>query len=607
TTRQPQWPQNRPRWLSLADKVVDALQFSLKRVINLDDLTLEQLSELGDLDKDALEEMLSWTGKAVGNVRMVFRGEVFVSRALRNPKIRCCPHCLREDAMSNTGSPLSSMVMRGDWQLRAVSYCLRHNRPLVPLWERNSPTERYDIGARLGERMGAILNGHLDAPQRLPSPHDLWLDERLESGKDLTWLHNQTLHAATTFCGLLGTELLRLQKSPLVDEAEFNSTAQAAGFDVAARGPEAIREALDQLAARASGHNDEPKKAFGNLYATMSRAYLHEPDFAVFRDILRECILDIWPVPAGTLVLGTILPERRLHSVSLAAHEVGIGTTLMEQFLVHARAISADDGRPQARKTFDPSRYADLLTEIPTLVGPIEMQALMGATRVEFRTLAQDNVLIPRIDIPSVKFPWRPSDGVDLVAMLFKQAVMLNSIQTGWESLQRARLRAGVSLSTIVGAIRDGQVQVGHVRGRGGYRDLLVLKVEIDRLAGAMEDGQGPKPLLPEDVITTAAAFGRSVGIRDGGRFAAFVAAGHVPALQLPHPKIGGLHYFMSKANIAAFHERFLTLTTMTQEFGSHPQTLLAKVKAAGVKPFAPKGEEYGFLYLRIDIETALD
>jgi len=36
TTRQPQWPQNRPRWLSLADKVVDALQVSAV-LVEIDD------------------------------------------------------------------------------------------------------------------------------------------------------------------------------------------------------------------------------------------------------------------------------------------------------------------------------------------------------------------------------------------------------------------------------------------------------------------------------------------------------------------------------------------------------------------------------------------
>lgn len=37
-----------------------------------------------------LGEMLSWTGVQAGNVRMQFRGEIFVSRALRNPVMRGC-------------------------------------------------------------------------------------------------------------------------------------------------------------------------------------------------------------------------------------------------------------------------------------------------------------------------------------------------------------------------------------------------------------------------------------------------------------------------------------------------------------------------------------
>jgi hypothetical protein len=40
----------------------------------------------------------------------------------------------------------------------------------------------------------------------------------------------------------------------------------------------------------------------------------------------------------------------------------------------------------------------------------------MGATKVEFESLGKVRLLIPRTAIPTIKSPWRKSDGIDLVA-----------------------------------------------------------------------------------------------------------------------------------------------------------------------------------------------
>ncbi|MCE6957961.1 TniQ family protein [Cereibacter sphaeroides] len=72
-----------------------------KRAEELEPDVVERIGEIGGLSQDALRDMLSWTGKRTGNVRMTFRGEIFGSPALRNPKVRGCPSCLREDAAAH--------------------------------------------------------------------------------------------------------------------------------------------------------------------------------------------------------------------------------------------------------------------------------------------------------------------------------------------------------------------------------------------------------------------------------------------------------------------------------------------------------------------------
>lgn len=89
----------------------------------------------------------------------------------------------------------------------------------------------------------------------------------------------------------------------------------------------------------------------------------------------------------------------------------------------------------------------------------------------------------------------------------------------------------------------------------------------------------GPSGLPPER--PSAAAFGRSIGMRDGGRFLALIAAGHTPATRVTHPKFGTEILVLSEADIAAFHRRFATTTTLAAEWGEHRNTVVARLEAA--------------------------
>jgi hypothetical protein len=139
-----------------ADFAVD-LGFSIKRFLNLEEDAVQALAGAGGLDAAEVAEILSWTGSGVGDVRMEFRSEVFVSRALRNPRMRGCPVCLREDARGQERTPARAMALRGDWQLREVGLCVRHSHPMVTLWEVGTPVHRYEVAARLDEVAERVL------------------------------------------------------------------------------------------------------------------------------------------------------------------------------------------------------------------------------------------------------------------------------------------------------------------------------------------------------------------------------------------------------------------------------------------------------------------
>ncbi|WP_323042269.1 TniQ family protein [Gemmobacter sp.] len=589
-------------WRKEAPELAYDMGAPFKRLLDQDRKALETVADWAKLSPDVMSELLSWTGVRAGKVRMKFRGELYVSRALRNPIMRGCPVCLREDAAGATEQAYAAMSIRGDWQLREATLCVGHRHPLVPLWHAAAPRDRFDIGARLREIESDILSGAFDRPLRDPSAYDLWLDQRLKDGTDDTWFSDHPVYVVTIICRLLGQAML---KEDAREDDQVSDRIHAAGFDAAVVGQAAFRTALDHLAAQATGALDEAGKAFWPLYSRLNRDYLNDSGFDPFRDILRECILENWPIAPAEMVLGQVVPERRLHSVTTAAKEIGIGTKVLEHFLVEVGAIAADDPRPQSRRLFDAKAYAELLAEIPTLVGPIAMRTAMGATRMELTALAEEGLLIPRTRVEKVKNPWHISDGVALVAGLSAEARYVAEDDTEWQTLLLACRRSGISLSELVKAIRNQRLTVGQRSGVNGFHGIVVPKSEVDALAAPARAARDE--VLDEVPGSMAAAeFGRSVGLRNGGAFQALIEAGHVSAYQIINPRTGRPQHRMSPADMAAFHRRFVTLTTLSAETGQHRNTLKALLVAHRITPFSPEGKDFGAVYLRADVAAVM-
>lgn len=589
-------------WRTDAPELAYDMGAPFRRLLEQDMEALETFADWAKLSPDRMDELLSWTGTRAGNVRMEFRGELYVSRALRNPIMRGCPICLREDAAGATGPAYEAMVMRGDWQLREATVCVRHRHPLVPLWQATAPRDRFDIGARLREIEADILSRTLDRPLRAPSAYDLWLDRRLHDGTDATWLSDHSVYVVTTMCRLLGQALL---KEDTHKDDQVSYRAHAAGFDVAGAGEAAIRAAIDNMAARATGALDEAGKAFGPLYSRLNRDYLNDSGFDTFRDILRDCILENWPIGPGETVLGRVIPERRLHSITTAATEIGIGTKVLEHFLVEAGAIAGDDPRPQSRRLFDATAYAELLAEIPTLVGPIAMRTAMGATRMELMALAEEGLLIPRTRVEKVKNPWRVSDGITFVAELSALARHVTEDDKEWETLLLACRRTGIPLSELIRAVGDQRLTVGQRAGVNGFHGLVVPKSVVDVIAAP---SRAVRDMVLEEIpgSMAMAEFGRSVGLRAGGAFQAMIDAEHVPAHKVVNPRTGRTQYRMAPEDMAAFHRQFVTLTTLSAETGQHRNTLKATLTARGINPFSPDGQDFGAVYLRADVAAIM-
>jgi hypothetical protein len=102
--------------------------------------------------------------------------------------------------------------------------------------------------------------------------------------------------------------------------------------------------------------------------------------------------------------------------------------------------------------------------------------------------------------------------------------------------------------------------------------------------------------------LQSAAAFGRTIGLRDNGNFTALLEADHVSAKARLHPGTKRMQYWMDEADVAAFTAQFATPTILTAETGLHRNTIYSLLEAARVEPFAPHGRNFGPVFLRSDL-----
>jgi hypothetical protein len=69
-------------------------------------------------------------------------------------------------------------------------------------------------------------------------------------------------------------------------------------------GPDALAEALRELASAISGANDASRKAFGGFYDWLEASTKDDERYNPFRGPMRKAILDAWPVRASEPILG---------------------------------------------------------------------------------------------------------------------------------------------------------------------------------------------------------------------------------------------------------------------------------------------------------------
>lgn len=568
---------------------------SFLRVIKGDQHAFDKLNRYGVTIPD---EVLSWSPVRKPSSIRELRTHSFPSKVILSPEVRGCPVCLRLDAETADAPAHIAMAMRGNWLVPHVTFCLKHQHPLVPLWHDPVPASRYDSSAHLKILTGDILSGAFDQEVREETDFEVWIEGRLRGEQNNEWLDQMPLHPAANFCFMLGSALLRHEmKTPSSAAREDLWALYQMGYEVARHGQSEVAIALRKLQKLPGGPHDGPKKIFPILYERLAYYYADNADYEPFRKLLRQHMLETWPLGVGDELLGEPVTERKVHSVLTAAQTTGVDQRRLRKMLAAVDVVrDAESGLSDAWEVFDAELAKPILDELTTLVDAKAFAAVIGATRSQFDTLAKDDVIAAELSREDVKAIWNPSEGRKFLDSIRMGAVQLRHAKRNWVHLSKSAQRLKIGPGPIVRAIQEGRIKkVGTHVSFVGYAAIYLDHDEVVSVLGT----DAPDAASIE-------VFAKTVGINQPSRMRRLIVNGHTPATLIQNPKTRAEQNYLTADDADAFHSKFMTPRTMAKEYGRSWQSLGADMRSKGVNPFAPNGEVYGSLFLRSEVATAL-
>ncbi len=352
------------------------------------------------------------------------------------------------------------------------------------------------------------------------------------------------------------------------------------GYEVARQGKTGIIVALNDLKDQIGETWEGPKKKYGVLYDRLSYD-LTGDDYAPFRALLRDHILETWPLGPTDELMGEPVLERRKHSVITAAHEVGVDARLLRKLLADAGIIGNEgDDRWDV---FDADLAAPFLNSINRQVSALQLQDELSLSRSQFELLRKDGYFPPNLAAAGHKPLWDLGQARSFINDLLRGAETVLSPGKNWVDLAKASQRLKIRPGQVIKLIAEGRLtRIGKLESENDYASILVYFEELENTLN--------RPNAPGMTIE---AFARSVGLKplQAGRL---IRKGHTSATLAPNPKTRAQQPYMQQQDIAAFKDNFITLRELAILRGQSWQSLRAALKKQEVAPFSPDGLDYG-------------
>jgi hypothetical protein len=256
--------------------------------------------------------------------------------------------------------------------------------------------------------------------------------------------------------------------------------ATSVGFQLLDSGPTKIAAYFESLRQSPGKPQDRPQARYGRIYDWLKRGAGSGPELEPLRAILRQHILDNWPLGAGDQALDYILKTRRLHSIRTAAMTHNLHPKRLRRILIDAGIITETD-LPDFEVLFSAAEAQEILEQASGSVAFSAAQKRLGMTRSQMDALIRAGIL-------------KPGEGGEKARPRFTEATIQHWLtfftsfpsSPKWESrigIAEAARKNGSSTDRVLSLILDRSLtQVYSVQGVTGLSAVLIDKAEVARL-----------------------------------------------------------------------------------------------------------------------------
>ncbi|RHZ91192.1 hypothetical protein D1114_20765 [Cereibacter sphaeroides] len=369
------------------------IELSRQDVIAPTESVLARISSLTGLDPATLAGM---TFVRHGDRMRSIRGEVVHAEFANLDQTTFCPACLLEDGRPDSSSG-GIRIGRVAWQIEAVRSCPKHG---IGLQRRKnvSHSEKFQLMSEVAPDDRGLEALVASSERREPSALQDYVLRRLGGTTGPGWLDGQPIDLAVRGCEMLGV-VVSVGTHPDLRKLTQGQWSQAGetGYRFACRGGEGIREGLQLVFDRfvREGKTGGPQKALGRLYQWLQFRSDGKP-FGSIRGVVREFILDTFPIEAGTDLFGEPVDRQRVHSCHSLARKTGEHPKTINRAVVLAGLLDADPMVMRANQTFDADRAEALVRRIQDSIPVSKLPAHLNCNRVQAQQLVWSGH-IPRL------------------------------------------------------------------------------------------------------------------------------------------------------------------------------------------------------------------
>ncbi|PZX10954.1 TniQ protein [Palleronia aestuarii] len=344
------------------------------------------------------------------------------------------------------------------------------------------------------------------------------------------------------------------------------------GFQILSGGPTAIHDALEGIRMSKPLAATKHRMRFGTFFDSLRNR--DDTAYAPIKDLVRDYILETFPVPEGTEVLGVTCRKQRRHTLATGAASIDmnrarLGHRLVERGLAYVRAGSAmpvlldyistdvlNEIKATEATAYDLSQVCEILGVHRNLVGRLAQNGFLGVQPVDgpgTYSFARNDVWLLKEQL--FGFPFRRPLGPATHLPLFDAA-------------RQYRL----PIETLIHLGRRGDLKLRHDAER--ERSLPNLLVCVAELEGQL------RPKRSVGLVHLEAA---RLLMTDRRSISELVEAGKLVEKEIHLGYTARAAPYVTAESLRAFREEYVSLTQMAFEMNREPGPYAQHLAGRGI------------------------